>query len=122
MKKLLMSTAFIALLGNVLPADAASTLAIGGGANFNNTITGATTTTHGLGGAVAGAGAQQTSVGTGVAVATPIGGISAGIGQSQGVAGSTAGSGGILGGGGTAHSGATGAGVGVGGGFTNVLP
>jgi len=36
MKKLLMSISFIALVGSILPADAASTLAIGGGANVGN--------------------------------------------------------------------------------------
>ena len=43
MKKLLMSISFIALVGSILPADAASTLAIGGGANLGNvtTLTGA---------------------------------------------------------------------------------
>ena len=43
MKKLLMSVAFIALVGSIVPADAASTLAIGGGANLGNvtTLTGA---------------------------------------------------------------------------------
>jgi hypothetical protein len=43
MKKLLMSISFVALVGSILPADAASTLAIGGGANLGNvtTLTGA---------------------------------------------------------------------------------
>ena len=45
MKKLLMSAAFIALVGSFVPADAGSTLAIGGGANIGNvtTLTGAAT-------------------------------------------------------------------------------
>ena len=34
MKKLLMSVSFIALVGSIVPADAQSTLAIGGGLNF----------------------------------------------------------------------------------------
>jgi hypothetical protein len=123
MKKLLIGTSVVALaLAFASQANAASTLAIGGGANVNNTITGAATTSHGLGGAIAGAGAVNTSVGTGVAVSTPLGGISAGVGQSQGLAGSAAAAGGILGGGGAAISGAHGAGLGVGGGFTNSTP
>ena len=34
MKNLLMSVAFIALVGSIVPADADSTFAIGGGLNF----------------------------------------------------------------------------------------
>ena len=43
MKKLLMSAAFIALVCDAVPANAGSTLAIGGGANLGNvtTLTGA---------------------------------------------------------------------------------
>ena len=40
MKKLLMSVSFIALVGSIVPADAQSTLAIGGGLNFGNVQTG----------------------------------------------------------------------------------
>ncbi len=123
MKKLLMSVSFIALVGSIVPADAGSTLAIGSGANFGNvtTLTGAAT----LGNAAAASAANgiNTSVGSGVAVATPAGSLSAGIGtsigQSVGQSGAVAGPGG-----GAALSGALShnGGVGVGQGFTNVLP
>ena len=45
MKNLLMSVSLIALVGSIVPADAGSTLAIGGGANLGNvtTLTGAGT-------------------------------------------------------------------------------
>jgi hypothetical protein len=39
MKKLLMSVAFIALAGSIVPADAGSTLAIGGGFNLGHVQT-----------------------------------------------------------------------------------
>ena len=39
MKKLLMSVAFIALVGSIVPADAGSTFAIGGGANLGHVPT-----------------------------------------------------------------------------------
>ena len=57
MKKLLMSAAFIALVCNAVPADAGSTLAIGGGANLGNvtTLTGA----GALGNAAAASGASS---------------------------------------------------------------
>ena len=122
MKNLLMSVAFIALAGSIVPADAGSTLAIGGGANLGNvtTITGA----GALGNAAAGSVANgvNTSVGSGVAVATPLGSLSAGIGTSIGQ--STGQSGAVAGPGGVALSGASSSnhGLGVGGGFTNVLP
>jgi hypothetical protein len=55
MNKLLMSVAFIALVGSIVPAAAApptiptgtSTLAIGGGANLGNVFTGTGAATHG---------------------------------------------------------------------------
>ena len=81
MKKLLMSVAFIALVGSIVPADAGSTLAIGGGANLGNVTT--------LTGAGRWATAAAASVGQryqylggcGVAVATPAGSLRAGIGS-----------------------------------------
>src|SRR5947208_14025728 len=79
MKKLLMSVAFIGLVCGAVPADAGSTLAIGGGANLGNvtTLTGA----GALGNAAAASAANgvNTSVGSGVAVATPLGSLSAGM-------------------------------------------
>jgi hypothetical protein len=123
MKKLLMSVSFVALVGSIVPACAGSTFAIGGGANLGNvsTLTGAAA----LGNATAGSVANgfNTSLGSGVAVATPAGSLSAGIGTSIGQ--SAAQSGAVAGpGGGAALSGAssTNHGLGVGGGFTNVLP
>jgi hypothetical protein len=122
MKKLLISVAFIALVKGIVPADAGSTLAIGGGANLGNvtTLTGA----KALGNAAAGSIANgfNTSVGSGVAVATPLGSLSAGIGSSIGQ--STGQSAALAGPGGSALSGAisNNHGVGVGGGFTNVMP
>jgi hypothetical protein len=123
MKKLLMSVSFVALVGSILPADAGSTLAIGGGINLGNvtTLTGAGTVGHA--GAASVANGFNTSLGSGVAVATPAGSLSAGIGTSIGQ--STGQSSAIAGpGGGAALSGALSknSGLGVGGGFTNVLP
>jgi hypothetical protein len=123
MKELLMSVSFVALMASMVPADAGSTLAIGGGTNFGNvtTLTGAAT----LGNATAASVANgfNTSVGSGVAVATPLGSLSAGvgtsIGQSAGQSGAVAGpGGGVALSGANSHNG----GIGVGGGFTNVLP
>ena len=122
MKKLLMSVSFIGLVGSIVPADAGSTLAIGGGANLGgvNMLTGAAALGHA--GAGAAASGVNTSVGSGVAVATPAGSLSAGIGTSIGQ--STGQSGAVAGPGGAALSGAfsNNGGLGVGGGFTNVLP
>lgn len=123
MKELLMSVSFIALVGSIVPAHAGSTLAIGGGVNLGNvtTLTGAAT----LGNATAASVANgfNTSLGSGVAVATPAGSLSAGIGTSIGQ--STGQSGAMAGpGGGAALSGvfSNNSGLGIGGGFTNVLP
>ena len=121
MKKLLMSVAFIALVGSV-PANADSTFAIGGGLHFDRVTTGAGALT--LGNAAAGSLASGTSnsIGAGFAAATPAGGISAGLGASAGQANSVSEA--ISAGNGAAITGgvANSFGVGVGGGFTNVLP
>ena len=122
MKKLLMSVAFIALVGSIVPADAGSTLAIGGGANVGgvNMLTGA----QALGNSTAASVANgiNTSVGSGVAVATPAGSLGAesarpSVSQPVSPARWPAR-------GGSALSGviSNNAGLGVGGGFTNVLP
>ena len=50
MKKLLMSVSFIALVGSIVPADAQSTLAIGGGLNFGRVLTGTGAASTGNGG------------------------------------------------------------------------
>ena len=47
MKNLLMSVAFIALVGSIVPADADSTFAIGGGLHFDRVTTGAAANTLG---------------------------------------------------------------------------
>lgn len=122
MRKFLTSVAFIALACSAVPANAGSTLAIGGGANLGgvNMLTGA----QALGNSAAGSIANgfNTSVGSGVAVATPAGSLSAGIGTSIGQ--SSGQSAAVAGPNGQAISGAisNNGGVGVGGGFTNVLP
>jgi hypothetical protein len=122
MKKLLMSVAFIALVGNIVPADAGSTIAIGGGLNLGHVQT--TTGAASIGTAAAGslANGTTTSIGAGFAAASPAGSISTGlgasVGQSNAVSGATS-----IGNGAAITSGVSNnIGVGVGGGFTNVLP
>ena len=94
MKKLFIGASIVAAALITVPANAASTLAIGNGnsVGFVNTAAGALA----LGNAAAAS--QQagvnTSVGTGIAVATPLGGFSAGVGtalgQSQGLSAAAA--------------------------------
>ena len=121
MKKLLMSVAFIALVGSV-PADAGSTLAIGGGFNLGHVQTATGAATHGTAAAGSLANGTNTNIGAGFAAASPAGSISTGLGASAGQ--SNASSGAVSFGNGAAIT--TGisnnAGLGVGGGFTNVLP
>ena len=76
MKKLLMSVAFITLVGSIVPAGAASTLAIGGGLNLGHVQT--TTGAASFGTAAAGslANGTTTNIGAGFAAASPAGGIS----------------------------------------------
>jgi hypothetical protein len=64
----------------------------------------------------------STGTSAGIAVATPAGGFSAGIGQTNNLGASRAGVVGAFGGGGTAAGAGNGTGINVGGGFTNVLP
>jgi hypothetical protein len=122
MKKLLMSVASIALVGSIVPADAASTLAIGGGLNLGHvqTMTGA----HSTGTAAAGslANGTTTNIGAGFAAASPAGGISTGLGASVGQSNSVSGAASIGNGSATSSGVSNNIGVGVGGGFTNVLP
>jgi hypothetical protein len=122
MKNLLMSVAFIALVGSIVPADADSTFAIGGGLHFDRVTTGATATTHGLAAAGSLANGTSTSIGAGFATATPLGGISTGVGASVGQSNSVSGAASIGNGSATTSGVANSFGVGVGGGFTNVLP
>jgi hypothetical protein len=122
MKKLWMSVAVIALVGSIVPADAQSTLAIGGGLHFDRVTTGAATTTTGLAAAGSLANGTSTSIGAGFAAATPLGGISTGVGASVGQANSVSGAATLGNGSATTGGVANSFGVGVGGGFTNVLP
>jgi hypothetical protein len=122
MKKLLTSIAFITLVVSVVPADAGSTLAIGGGFNAGNvrTATGAAS----VGSAAAGslASGTNTNIGAGFAAASPAGGITAGLGASAGQSNAASGAASIGNGAAITGGTATNAGLGVGGGFTNVLP
>jgi hypothetical protein len=121
MKKLLMSVAFIALVGSV-PANADSTFAIGGGLHFDRVTTGAQTHTSGLAAAGSLANGTSTSIGAGFAAATPLGGISTGVGASVGQSNAVSGAASIGNGAAITTGASTNFGVGVGGGFTNVLP
>jgi hypothetical protein len=122
MKKLLMSVAFIALAGSIVSAEAGSTLAIGGGFNLGHVQTTTSAMTHGTAAAGSLANGTNTNIGAGFAAVTPAGSIATGLGASAGQ--SNASSGAISFGNGAATT--TGisnnAGIGVGGGFTNVLP
>lgn len=122
MKKLLMSVAFITVVGSIVPAHAASTFAIGGGFNLGHVQTG--TTAHTTGTAAAGSLANGTnaSIGAGFAAATPAGGISTGLGASAGQSNSVSGAASIGNGSATTSGMSSNVGLGVGGGFTNVLP
>jgi hypothetical protein len=122
MKNLLMSVAFIALVGSIVPANAASTLSIGGGLNFNNVQTRTTANTLGTAAAGSLANGTSTSIGAGFAASSPLGGISTGLGASVGQANSVSGAASIGNGSATTSGFANTIGVGVGGGFTNVLP
>jgi hypothetical protein len=121
MKTLLVSASLLAM-AVFTPAQAASTLAVAGGASFGHVVTGAAAATTGP--AIAGSiqSGASSNVGAGFAVATPAGGLSTGIGASIG---NTTGTSGVIagpGGAGVAAGSITNTGVGVGGGFTNVLP
>ena len=122
MKKLLMSVALIALMGAVVPADAASTLAIGGGLNFGHVQTTTGAVTHGTAAAGSLASGTTTNIGAGFAAASPAGGISTGLGASVGQSNAASGAASIGNGAAITSGVSNNIGVGVGGGFTNVLP
>jgi hypothetical protein len=65
MKKLLMSVAFIALVGSIVPADAGSTFAIGGGLNLGHVQTGTGAASTGTAAAGSLANGTTTSIGAG---------------------------------------------------------
>ena len=122
MLKLITGAAIVALLVGSVPAQAGSTIAVGGSAGGNAVLTGAATNSHGLGFSTAGAAGVSTGQSAGIGVATPLGGLAAGIGQTNNFAGAGGLTGGVLGGGGSFISGAGAGGLNVGGGFTNSTP
>ena len=71
MKKLLMSVAFIALVGSIVPADAGSTFSIGGGLNLGHVQTGTGAASTGTAAAGSLASGTNTNIGAGFAAATP---------------------------------------------------
>src|SRR4051794_41955477 len=83
MKKLFMSVAFIALVASV-PADAGSTLAIGGGFNLGHVQTTTGAMTHGTAAAGSLANGTNTNIGAGFAAVTPAGRIAARVGGAAG--------------------------------------
>ena len=120
MKKFLLSAAILFAASS--PSWAASTLAVAGSGGANAVLTGAATTSHGLGFSAAGAAGVSTGQSAGIAVATPAGGLSAGIGQTNNFAGAGGLTGGALGGGGSFIAGSGAGGLNVGGVFPNVTP
>lgn len=121
MRKILLSTVAILAL-SVAPAFAGSTFSIGGGFNLSNAQTGTTAATSGLSAAGGVGTSNNQSLGAGFATASPLGGLSAGIGATTGTSAATSGAFGILGGSAVSGAAATNSGLGVGGGFTNVTP
>jgi hypothetical protein len=122
MKKLLMSVAFIALVGSIVPADADSTLAIGAGFNLGHVQTMTTAATHGTAAAGSLANGTNTNIGAGFAAVTPAGSIATGLGASAGQSNASSGAVSFGNGAATTTGISNNAGIGVGGGFTNVLP
>jgi hypothetical protein len=122
MKKLLMSVAFVALVESIVPAGAASTISIGGGFNLGHVQT--ATGVHTTGTAAAGslANGTTTNIGAGFAASSPAGGISTGLGASVGQSNSASGAASIGNGSAVTSGMSNNVGIGVGGGFTNVLP
>jgi hypothetical protein len=120
MRKLFLAS--VALVALAVPASAQQSLAIGGGLNFNHVNSATAAQTAGLAAAGSLAGAQQQSIGTGFAVASPAGTIAAGVGASVGQAGTVSGAGSLGNGAAQTAGTANGFGVGVGGGFANQLP
>ena len=122
MKKVLMSVAFVALVGSIVPADAGSTFAIGGGFNLGHVQTGTAAATHGTAAAGSLANGTNTNIGAGFAATSPVGSITTGLGASAGQSNAVSGAA-SFGNGSAITSGiSNNIGVGVGGGFTNVLP
>ena len=116
MKTLYLSATILALgCANV----SAQTFAVGGGASTSHAGTIAGVGTHGLAVGAAGGVSANASQGAGIAVSTPLGGLSAGIGQSNSLNGARAGVIAGFGGSGVAGAGGTSGGIGLGGGITS---
>ena len=84
MKKLFIGASIVAVALSIVPANAASTLAVGNGNSFGFVNTAAGALAVGNAAATSQQAGVSTSVGTGIAVATPLGGFSAGVGSSLG--------------------------------------
>jgi hypothetical protein len=121
MKYRFASIALLAVLGSV-PAQAASQLAVGFGANLNNSQTAVAAATQGLAAAGSLATANGTSIGTGIAVNTPAGSTSAGVGAAVGNSAAVSGAASLGNGAAISAGQARNVGAGVGIGFTNVTP
>lgn len=122
MRKLIASASVLALFAFAVPAHAASQLAIGGAGSFATTQQASQVASQGL--AIGVAAGTQVNGGTaaGVAVNTPAGSLTAGIGQNSNLGASSTFTAGALGGSAAAIAAGANAGANVGGGFTNVLP
>jgi hypothetical protein len=120
MKKLLITASILIL--SAFSAQADSTLAIGTGFNFGHVTTNAGALTAGTAAAGSVATGHNTSLGSGFAVATPAGGLSAGVGASAGQSNSASGAFSIGNGAAITAGNSTNVGAGVGIGFTNVTP
>jgi hypothetical protein len=114
MRKILLASA--ALVALSVSAQAQS-LAIGGGFNFGNVTTGALTATQGLAAAGSQSAGINQSIGTGFAVASPLGTTAAGVGASVGQSASQSGAVSAFGGSAITGGFSNNIGVGVGGGF-----
>lgn len=122
MKNTLFAGVALAALLAVGSAHAASTTAVGAG--FAGSVQSSTAHATATGPAVAGAFTVQgqNTVGAGIAVATPAGGVSSGVGASQTANFGAANTFALPGGTGTATFTNGAAGLGAGAGFTNVTP
>jgi hypothetical protein len=116
MRKFLLASAAIVALASPVSAQQ---LSLGTGFNFGNVQTGAATATAGTAAAGSLAAGNNTSIGTGFAVQSPAGGVTAGVGASAGQSQSVSGAASI--GNGAALTGgfANNIGAGVGIGFNN---
>ena len=84
MKKFFIGASIVAVALSIVPANAASTLAVANGNSIGFVNTAAGALAVGNAAATSQQAGVSTSVGTGIAVATPLGGFSAGVGSSLG--------------------------------------